>query len=82
MATTRTPRKTKAEVAHLENWTELTEKLSGIDPELYSIRGSFVADTLIDHPNFGLGVVTSSYPNKIEVCFEVGVKMLMHRKDN
>ena len=76
-----TTRRKKSETAHLDAWNELKEKFSDLPPEVYSIRGSFRADTVIDHPSFGLGVVTDSYPNKIEVCFEEGVKTLMHRRE-
>ncbi|MCJ8278077.1 MAG: hypothetical protein MJK18_14640 [Bdellovibrionales bacterium] len=78
----KTTRKTRTKgPSHVEVWTELKEKYSDLDPEAYSIRGVFRADTLIDHPSFGIGVVTSAHPNKIEVCFEEGVKTLMHKKD-
>ena len=32
--------------------------------------------------NVGIGVVTTAFPTKIEVCFEEGVKTLMHKKDS
>ena len=82
MATTKkkTTRKSKAN-AHLDTWNELKEKFSDLPTEIYSIRGGFRADTVIDHPTFGLGVVTESHKNKIEVCFEEGVKVLMHRRE-
>lgn len=73
---------TKKAAAHLETWNELKEKYSDLPPESYSIRGSFRAETLLDHPSFGLGVITESFPKKIEVCFEEGVKTLMHRKES
>ena len=75
-------KKTKAESAHEETWNELKEKFSDLPPEVYSIRGSFRADTVIDHPTFGLGVVTESAGHKIEVCFQEGMKTLMHRRDS
>ena len=62
-------------------WTELKDKYSSLPPEVYSVRGSYRAETIIDHPTFGLGVVTDSFPSKIEVCFEDGVKTLMHRRE-
>lgn len=77
----KTTRKTSAK-AHAEAWNELKDKFSDLPPEVYSIRGFFRADTVIDHPTFGLGVVTSSHSNKIEVCFEEGVKTLMHRRES
>ena len=79
MAKKKTTKK-KASSSHVDTWNELKEKFSDLPPEIYSISGSFRADTIIDHPTFGLGVVTESHPNKIEVCFEEGLKTLMHRK--
>ena len=67
--------------SHTEVWKELKEKYSDLDPEVYSVRGSFREQTLIDHPSFGIGVVTIAMPSKIEVCFEEGIKTLMHKKD-
>lgn len=66
--------------AHLKTYNELKEKFGNVDPELYSTAGSFAMDSMIDHPTFGLGIVTQSLHNKIEVCFEEGVKTLMHRR--
>lgn len=67
-------------VSHEETWNQLKENLSNIDPEVYTIKGSYNAETLIDHPTFGIGVVTDSQSRKIEVCFQEGVKTLMHRR--
>lgn len=79
----KTTRKTRTKgPTHVETWNELKEKYNDLDPEVYSIRGSFRPETLLDHPTFGLGVVTEIFPNKIEVCFEEGMKTLMHKKDS
>lgn len=82
MATTKkkTTRRKSAK-SHADEWNALKEKYSDLPPEVYSVKGSFRADTIIDHPTFGLGVVTAAMNNKIEVCFEEGVKTLMHRRD-
>jgi len=74
-------RKTKSASKHEETWKELQEKFSDLPPEVYSIRGSYRADTVIDHPTFGIGVITESHNRKIEVCFEEGMKTLMHRRE-
>jgi uncharacterized CHY-type Zn-finger protein len=80
-ASTSSTKSTRAQNAHVEAWTELKEKYSDLPPELYSIKGSYRTNSLIDHPSFGIGVVTESLPNKIEVCFEEGVKSLIHRRN-
>ncbi len=77
----KTTRKKKSAKSQEDAWNELKEKYSDLPPEVYSIRGSYRADTLIDHPTFGIGIVTDSQTRKIEVCFKEGVKTLMHRRD-
>ncbi|HET8676486.1 MAG TPA: hypothetical protein VFO63_11900, partial [Blastocatellia bacterium] len=54
-----------------------------IDPKRpvksYNMDSSFSAGDVINHPKFGLGSVESSPgPNKIEVRFQEGKKMLVH----
>ena len=71
----------KKKNTHEDTWNELKEKYSDLPPEVYSVRGSFRADTVIDHPTFGIGVVTESHTRKIEVCFEESMKTLMHRRE-
>lgn len=77
----KTIKMSKSASNHLDTWTELKDKFSDLPPEVYSIRGSFRVDTLIDHPSFGVGVVTGAHTGKIEVCFKEGVKTLIHRKE-
>lgn len=64
----------KAE-AHFE------ELLAGRDPSealVYSMTGIFKKGDLIDHPTFGLGVVTETVlPDKIEVQFRQISKLLL-----
>ncbi len=78
----KTTRKKKSTKSHEDAWEEMKEKYSDLPPEVYSIRGSYRAETLIDHPSFGIGVVTDSQMRKIEVCFKEGIKTLMHRRDS
>lgn len=60
-----------------EQWEDLC---AGLDPAAarpYDMAGSFKAKALINHPTFGLGVVVQLCPpNKIEVMFKEGVKLL------
>jgi hypothetical protein len=45
----------------------------------YSMSSNFSEGDVINHPKFGLGsVLTSLAPNKIEVRFEEGTKILLH----
>jgi hypothetical protein len=58
-----------------------------IDPKRpvksYDMNNSFSAGDVINHPKFGLGAVeTALPPNKIEVRFQEGKKMLLHNMRN
>jgi hypothetical protein len=47
------------------------------------MNNSFSAGDVINHPKFGLGAVeTALPPNKIEVRFQEGKKMLLHNMRN
>ncbi len=65
---------------HAENYRQLMDNVSNFTHQPYSLTGSFSVNTLISHPNFGEGVVISSTLNRIEVCFEDGIKTLLHKK--
>jgi hypothetical protein len=64
-----------------ERWKEA---LSGRDPAAakpYSMKGSFAAGDLIRHTSFGQGLVAKLVPpDKMEVMFEEGTKVLVHRR--
>lgn len=57
-------------------WEEL---VSPLDPDLavpYSMEGKFRANTLINHPSFGIGLVSSCQSGKVEVVFRSGRKLM------
>jgi hypothetical protein len=58
-----------------------------IDPKRpvrsYDMNTNFAAGDVINHPKFGLGSVEISFPpNKIEVRFQEGKKLLLHNMKN
>jgi hypothetical protein len=58
-----------------------------IDPKRpvksYDMNNVFSAGDVINHPKFGLGAVeTALPPNKIEVRFQEGKKLLLHNMKN
>jgi hypothetical protein len=58
-----------------------------IDPKRpvksYDMNNVFSAGDVINHPKFGLGAVEAALPpNKIEVRFQEGKKMLLHNMKN
>mgnify|MGYP001314531265 CR=1 FL=1 len=60
-----------------EVWEGLKEKadLNNIQP--YKMTGSFEENAAIEHPKFGLGIVTGSIHGKIEVVFKDGQRDLV-----
>jgi len=73
------PRKAKKDpgAAEREEWESLRPTME-IDRAIpYDMNGKFRAKDLVAHPVFGLGVVEQVIkPNKIEVLFQVGKKLL------
>ncbi len=73
------PRKTVSAkgAAYLEEWESLSVQ---IDPEravLYDINGKFKVGDPVRHPVFGIGMVKAVIvPNKMEVLFQSGMKLL------
>jgi hypothetical protein len=66
-------RQTKAEA----NWQELLSAAASKEVKPYSMQTIFKTDHFIQHPNFGLGqVINTIAPNKMEIQFEDGIKML------
>ena len=58
-----------------------------IDPKRpvksYDMNNVFSAGDVINHPKFGLGAVETAFPpNKIEVRFQEGKKLLLHNMKN
>jgi hypothetical protein len=52
-------------------------------PKSYDMNNTFSTGDVINHPKFGLGAVeTTLPPNKIEVRFQEGKKMLLHNMRN
>lgn len=56
---------------------ELLEKFKDKQRLPYSMSGSFKKDDVIDHQTFGTGIVTSAFPDKMEVAFPDGPRFLV-----
>jgi hypothetical protein len=71
------PRTAKADpAAAAAEWAEL---MSGMDQEQaipYDMNGKFRVNALLKHQLFGTGIVRSVLPNKIDVLFQAGKKLL------
>lgn len=46
----------------------------------YSTRETFVVDDVVDHPTFGLGIVTAVRGDKVDIAFKQEDKTLVHGK--
>lgn len=64
--------------AHRTEYESLLDKSKGNGA--YSIRGEFTLNFKIEHSKFGVGIVKSVFPDKIEVVFEDEVRMLVHNR--
>ena len=76
-ASKRTTRKVKSNEAA---YAELLETLTGGDlpnAKKYSMQGNFKKDEILEHPTFGIGIVTAVVQkHKMEIMFKDGLKML------
>ena len=58
-------------------WLRQMENRDKSQAVSYSMQGCYKEDELIDHPNFGIGIVQKEImPNKIDVLFQEGLKRL------
>ncbi|WP_303722062.1 hypothetical protein [Malonomonas rubra] len=72
------PRTTKAERA----WEELQQNLRPEEAIPYNMNTPMREEMLIRHPTFGLGLVLNCIrPNKMEVHFQSGIKLLRCKID-
>ncbi len=75
-----TKRKVTKKVSHEDSYQQLMDKAESTKTESYSMKGSFKVDTVINHPKFGLGLVTEKSANSIEVMFPESFKNLVHNR--
>jgi hypothetical protein len=62
-------------------WKDLVNARAGETPRIYRMHEAFCEDELISHTVFGKGVVIGvRTPEKIEVHFEEGIKLLAQGK--
>lgn len=72
----RTSRKDPSE-ADRDEWRALRSSMAIDKAVVYDMNGKFQANALVDHPVFGLGIVKLLIPpNKMQVLFEDGIKLL------
>ena len=75
-AAPRTSRRDPAEVER-EEWASLMPTFDLEKAVYYDMNGRYQVKKLIDHPVFGVGVVKAVIvPNKMQVLFKEGIKLL------
>ena len=72
------PRKSRKDpaAADREEWQTLYPTMNSEQAIAYEMTGKFKLKDLVEHPVFGLGIVKSVVPNKVEVLFQEGKKLL------
>lgn len=77
--TTGTPRVSRRDPVEIEReeWASLSPTFDPEKAHPYDMNGRFNVKRLINHPSFGLGIVRAVIvPNKMQVLFKDGVKLL------
>jgi hypothetical protein len=74
-------RKRKKAKTPEEVWVELKDKTDISQVEPYNMKKKFKEETAIDHPKFGLGVITEANGLAIQVTFEDGERSLVHNRE-
>jgi hypothetical protein len=59
-----------------EQWASLLAGRDTASAPAYAMDGKYASGTLVSHPVFGVGIVTSVTVNKMEVRFRDGLKLL------
>lgn len=70
----------KSEASHAQVWLSLKESSDLSKAKPYSMKSSFNESEILNHPKFGIGFVTSSNSNAIEVQFEDSARSLVHNR--
>ena len=61
-------------------WEDVQKLLSEGDKKSYSMKAAFTLHNTINHPKFGLGVVTAVQAQSMEVVFQDGIRSLVHSR--
>lgn len=75
----KTPRAKTVKAPAISDEAVWDEMIRPHDPDLaipYNMEGKFRNNTLLTHPTFGIGVISSCQSGKIEVVFKTGRKLL------
>ena len=65
--------------AHSKEFHDLVAS-SGASEVSYTMKHKFATNDKVKHPKFGVGIIRSTHPDKIEVVFEDEVRLLVHNR--
>jgi hypothetical protein len=74
-----TPRAARAAVV-VSTWEDRFKGKDLANARRYSPRESFALDEVVDHPTFGLGLVTAVRGDKVDIAFKQHDRTLVHGK--
>lgn len=82
-AVKKTPKRPISEIKAEAHFEEIMEGVDISKAKPYSMTATFRENELIDHSAFGMGLIASTIqPNKIEVTFKAGNKVLICKLKN
>ncbi|MGE0764481.1 MAG: hypothetical protein AB7N80_14490 [Bdellovibrionales bacterium] len=61
-------------------WDEVKGLISEDDQKSYNMKSAFAIHNTINHPKFGVGVVTAVAGQSMEVVFQDGTRSLVHSR--
>ncbi len=65
---------------HQSEYQGMLDSVAQAEMITYNIKTKFETSSKINHPKFGLGIVKSVQPDKIEVVFSDEIKTLVHNR--
>jgi len=68
--------RSKAAVLEQEQWLAASRDADPTRAVPYSMDGAYKVNSWVSHPMFGFGLVVSVVPNKVEILFQDGKKLL------
>lgn len=68
--------RSKAAVLEQEQWLAASRDADPTAAVPYSMEASYKVNNWVNHPLFGFGLVISVVPNKVEILFQDGKKLL------
>ncbi len=70
----------EAPTRSVTSWAARVESKDPSTARKYDVKAVFKVDDLVDHPSFGLGIVSAVRGDKMDVAFKAFEKTLLHAK--